>query len=177
MFKTPAKYADRDRSTRDGNVARADTWDYPKGTKLDAMTEQHHKEAVQVENILKKFRDTGVITHTNQHEGQYGNFVDAQTFAIAHQNVAEAKSMFESLPSHIRNDMANSVENFLEFIHNPENRQAILDYGLSDAHLGPSEDNLQDQVPKYPDYPENLQAAPRVPPTTPPPDQPCDEGA
>ena len=139
------------------------------------LTEQHHREAVAIDNILRKYRKTGVITHTNSHEGSYMDYIGAPDYKEAMDAVAEANSLFESLPAHIRRDMDNSIEKFLDFVQDPDNREQILEYGLSDAHLGPAQDGQVDPVPKYPEYPESYQAAPRAPESPPsetPPETP-----
>ena len=63
----------------------------------------------------------------------------APEFQEAQNIIAEAKSMFETVPSRIRSDFKNDPELFIAFMQNPKNREAIEDYGLDASHLHQSE--------------------------------------
>ena len=101
----------------------------------ETMTEQHHAEKCEIHNIMKRYQQTGVVDHVAQYQGTYNNFIDAPSFKEALDQVAEAQSMFESLPSSLRADMQNDPSVFLEFIQNPDNIEAIAAYGLDTSHL------------------------------------------
>ncbi|AXL14600.1 internal scaffolding protein [Microviridae sp.] len=105
--------------------------------KHPSMTEQAHKEDVCIQNILRKSRKTGIITHVNQYKGEYLNMIDAPNFQEYQNILAEASSMFESVPSHIRQDFDNDPAKYLAFMQNPENFDEIEKYGLDASHLTP----------------------------------------
>lgn len=101
----------------------------------ESMTEQCHADEVKIQNIMKKYRDTGVIEHVNQYQGMYSDMINAPDFAEAQMQIAEAKSMFETVPAHIRSDFDNDPQKFIAFMQEPENVEAIQEYGLDASHL------------------------------------------
>lgn len=115
-----------------------------KGSK--SLTEQHHKSEVKIQNIMKKHQATGLITHTSQYAGEYSNMVNAPDFMEAQLVIAEAKSMFESVPAHIRKEFANDPAQFLKFMQDEENREKIEAFGLDTTHL-PEQMDIEDAPP------------------------------
>lgn len=102
---------------------------------VPSMTEQTHKDEVKIQNILKKYQQTGVLKHVNQYQGTYMDMASAPDFQEAQFIIAEAQSMFETVPSHIRDDFQNNAKQFLNFIQNPNNKEAIEAYGLDTSHF------------------------------------------
>ena len=99
-----------------------------------SMTKQAHKGECDINNILKKFRDQGVITHRNTFEGNYGDFTNVPlSYHDAMNQVREADEMFQSIPAHVRAEFQNDPGKFLEFVQNPENAQRMYDLGLSNS--------------------------------------------
>ncbi len=115
-----------------------------KGAK--SRTEQSHKNDVSIHRILDKYRKTGVIDHVNQHQGTYGNFLGRPDFIRANLLIAEANSMFESVPAHIRKDFDNDAGKFLDFMHTEENREKMEEYGLNTSHLPVTETAQPDAI-------------------------------
>lgn len=105
-----------------------------------SMTEQSHKDEVDIQRIMRKFKKTGVLTHVAAHKGTYGDYASAPDYQEAQNIIANAKSLFESVPSHIRSDMDNDPQKFVDFMQNEDNRDAIEAYGLSSSHLPPCEE-------------------------------------
>ena len=105
------------------------------------LTEQSHLEKVKINYILKQYQDTGVVNHVAQYAGQYGDFLGIPDFKEAQDKIAEAKSMFETVPATIRQDFDNDPAQFVEFMSNPDNIEAIEEYGLDASHLVLSNDN------------------------------------
>ena len=99
-----------------------------------SMTKQAHKGECDINNILKKFRDQGVITHRNTFEGNYGDFTEVPlSYHDAMNQVREADEMFQSIPAHVRAEFQNDPGKFLEFVQNPQNAQKMYDLGLSNS--------------------------------------------
>jgi phage internal scaffolding protein len=100
-----------------------------------SLTEQSHKAACDIHNIMRQSQKTGMINHLAQHEGQYMDLANRPTFQEANNIIAKAKSTFETVPAKIREQFHNDPGEFLEFIQTPENRAQMLEMGFSDAHL------------------------------------------
>lgn len=105
----------------------------------ESMTEQSHKDECDIHIILRKFEKTGMITHVAAHAGTYGDYTDALGFQEAQNVIAEAASMFESVPAKIREQFENDAGKFLDFIQNDENREQMEEMGFDTSHLTPLE--------------------------------------
>lgn len=101
---------------------------------------------------MRKYERTGVIEHVNEHKGTYGNYVGVPDYNEAQNIIADAKSLFESVPAKIRADMHNDPAEFIEFMQNAENREKIEAYGLDSSHLPPVEPTVPLE-PRGPDTP------------------------
>lgn len=91
----------------------------------DSMTEQSHKSACDINNIMARYTKTGTLDHVRRYEGQYLD-IPPGDFQEAENRVAEAKSMFEELPSQVRLHFSNDTSKFLEFCATQPNPPAQL---------------------------------------------------
>lgn len=96
----------------------------------EQLTEQSHAQSADIGFIIDKFTRTGVLDHNRQYAGQYGDFLDAPDYLEAHNAIAEANNMFESLPPDIKSQFPRGTPEFLEFIKNPKNNEALAELGL-----------------------------------------------
>ena len=99
------------------------------------MTEQCHKDSCDMHVILKKFEKTGILEHVSKHAGTYNDYINAPDFREAMTLLAEAEQMFETVPAKIRKKFGNDPAEYLEFMQNPENYEAIKEMGLDPSHL------------------------------------------
>lgn len=100
-----------------------------------SLTEQHHKDACDIHNILKRAQQTGVMEHMAKYEGTYGTMPSGDEFH-AHMNALKAaESMFESVPSFLRNRFENDPAKFLDYISNNKNYDEMEKQGFDVSHL------------------------------------------
>ena len=94
-------------------------------------TKQSFKAECDINNIMKRYQQSGVIQHLKEGEPQ---FVDATgyDYQSAMQIVAQARSMFEQLPAHTRARFENNPAKLLDFAHDPANIQEAVQMGLVD---------------------------------------------
>lgn len=97
------------------------------------LTEQNHKDDVDINNILAKYQKTQTLEHRNEYRGEYG-FATSQTYEEAMQVVAKATSMFEDLPSHMRQRFNHDPGNFLQFVQNDKNAKEMVKMGLAENY-------------------------------------------
>lgn len=76
-----------------------------------------------------------MIHHVNNMQGKYTDYPTAIEFHDMQNIIAQAKSMFESIPSNIRAKFENDPAKFLDYANNPENREEMLEMGFSVEHL------------------------------------------
>jgi len=90
----------------------------------DGRTKQSFKDETDVNNIIAKHTRMGTLSHLEQWGGQYGDWSNFD-FQEAQNQIANANTMFEQLPSAVRKRFANSPEKFLEYVNNPENSEDL----------------------------------------------------
>lgn len=95
----------------------------------EVVTEQHHKDDCNVNNIMARFRKTGAIDHVKEHGGNYRE-CDSLSYHESLTIVANAQSMFNDLPSHLRKKFNNKPSEFLDFVQNPDNEAEMGKLGL-----------------------------------------------
>ena len=96
----------------------------------ETMTKQSFREECDINNIMAKFQVTGMATHINEHQPQYG-FATSHQFFESMQIVAKANTMFEELPSSIRAKFRNDPAQFLDFVQDPNNAEELREMGLA----------------------------------------------
>lgn len=101
------------------------------------MCEQAHKDECDMHVILRKQKKTGILNHTNQYAGTYGDFSSAPEYQEAQNLIADAASMFETVPAFIRAQFNNDAMQFVEFMQNNKNIEDIEAMGLDSSHLTP----------------------------------------
>jgi len=98
----------------------------------DALTEQSHKNECDINLILAQFMQTGLMPNMKNNNPQYGDVSEIDFQDIQNQ-LANAKTLFEELPEHVKDQFDNEPFKFLQFAENPENNQALVDMGLANA--------------------------------------------
>lgn len=150
--------------------------DYEPG---DQLTEQTHEQASDINHIIDRYTRTGILDHNSQYAGQYGDFVDAPDYIEAQTLLADANSMFESLPGEIRQQFPQGTPQFLQFVNDPDNAEHMKALGLySDAEDWQNEqEELDVEIPKKPVYgkPEPLKGVKKEEDSPEPPQDPTKE--
>ena len=117
----------------------------------EKFTEENHAAEADINFIVDQFTRTGVLSHNMQHEGQYGDFVSGDVYELAQDAIANANTMFESLPQAVRQQFPQGTGQFLDFINDAENRDEIEALGLTTSHLPDLE------VQPVPSVPDNVE--------------------
>lgn len=96
-----------------------------------SLAKQSERDICDINKILKKHAQTGIITHTNKFQGTYDDLPTGHDYHSALNKVLEAEESFNSLTSEIRSTFNNDPAKFLEFAQNPANGQQLIDMGLA----------------------------------------------
>jgi len=96
----------------------------------DGLTEQNHKDETDINQIVRKYNKTGLIDHLNQFEKQYGDMT-GYDYQDAMNTIAAANTMFEGLPSAIRNKFDNDPAKFINFVDDEANADKLVEMGLA----------------------------------------------
>jgi len=94
-----------------------------------SLVEGHHKNDVDINNIMQKYRVTGFL-ESNAHEAQYGDFTNATDFHDMKNRIIDAESDFAKLPSYLRTRFNNDPGELLAFLDDPENFSEGQELGL-----------------------------------------------
>jgi len=105
--------------------------------KTITMTEQGHKEECDVNNIIKKYDATGLITHVSQFEAAYGD-VSSIDFKDSLDLQIRIGAKFNELPSNIRKRFDNQPLLYLQFLEDPKNLEESITLGLRSNITKPS---------------------------------------
>ena len=98
----------------------------PKGIK---PAKQEFKADTDLNTIMRKFQKTGAIDHSKIHQGSYGIASPVQLHEALNL-VNTAETMFNELPSSLRNKFENNAEKFLAFVQDDKNYDEARNLGL-----------------------------------------------
>lgn len=96
----------------------------------DTMTQQNFKDECDINTIMSKYRENGVLEHVTRFRGQYGELPDEVDYHNSANLVLEAEEMFAALPAKVRNHCDNDPAKFLQMVHDPERRDELEQLGL-----------------------------------------------
>jgi len=102
-----------------------------------SLTKQAPKAECDVNNILKKFRNTGAVTHVAQRTPYFGDVSLVESYQQGQNVILQAKQNFDSLPSRVRARFANDPLNMMKFLSDKANLKEAVQLGLVKLKLDP----------------------------------------
>lgn len=96
-----------------------------------SLTIQSQKKECDINLLVSKYKQGGIISHVNNMQAQYGDLT-GYDFHEYQNKIASAISSFEALPSRVRNRFQNDPALFLDFMNNPENLHEMVELGLAE---------------------------------------------
>lgn len=96
-----------------------------------SMTKQSHKDECNINLIIKRHDSTGLLTHVRNMSPTYGE-VTGDDFRDSMEKVIAAEQAFGELPSGLRKEFQNDPALFLDFVHDPENQDRMVELGLAE---------------------------------------------
>jgi len=106
----------------------------------EGRTKQSHKSECDINVIMARYMQTGVIDFVTKHQPHYGD-VTALDYTTAMNQIAQAQSMFHELPSSVRNRFENNPAAFLDFVQDPRNAAEAHEMGLMRPDYQPPKPN------------------------------------
>ena len=103
---------------------------HTKTFELPSRAKQSFRDECDINTIMAKYEKTGLIDHNARYRGEYADVTGALELQEALQVVEDANDAFDSLTAKIRKRFDNNPENFLRFVTNPENKEAMHEMGL-----------------------------------------------
>lgn len=125
----------------------------------EAMTKQAFADEVNINNIISKYKQTGVLPNSARSAlAQFGDFSEVPSYQDALNTVMLAQDVFAELPSAVRNRFSNDPGEMLAFLNNSNNREEAIKMGLIDPSTGRAPAPTEAQEPTSP--PAKAPAAP-----------------
>lgn len=101
---------------------------YPTG---ETLTQQQFKDESDVNQIMKKYKATGTITHVrNASTGAYMDLTEAPSYQDALHVIIQAEQAFEQVPAEIRNRFNHDPQKFIDFLSDEKNNEEAIKLGL-----------------------------------------------
>jgi len=98
-------------------------------TDAGSVVEGHHKNEVDINQIMQKYRVTGFL-ESNAQEANYGDFSNATDFHDMKNRIIDAESDFARLPSYLRTRFNNDPAQLLAFLEDPQNLSEARELGI-----------------------------------------------
>jgi phage internal scaffolding protein len=99
----------------------------------ETRTEQSHKAEVDINNIVKRAGNMELIAKVNALQNFVYDDVTGNDFQESMNAILRAKEAFTSVPSGIRRQFDNDPAKFMDFVHNPDNADKLVEMGLANA--------------------------------------------
>lgn len=94
-------------------------------------TQQQYKDECDINNIVKKYDDTGHITHIRKNGvGVFGDFSQLQDYQGMLDTVIAAQDSFMLLPAEVRTRFRNDPGYLIDFLNDEKNYDEALALGL-----------------------------------------------
>lgn len=94
------------------------------------ITDDTFKNECDINYIMKKYQQTGVLPHTADKMAQYLDVSDVPSLEQAYEQIQQAQELFMELPSALRKRLNNDPRNLVDYISDPENKQELIKLGV-----------------------------------------------
>lgn len=103
----------------------------------ESMTQQQFKAECDVNNILAKYKRTGMLSHIQKHQGNFGDFSSIEDYQTSLGKLMQAQQSFESLPSELRAKFDNDPAQLISFLSDEKNNAEAVKIGLKIERKAP----------------------------------------
>lgn len=97
------------------------------------LAQQQYKDACDVNVIMKKYEQTGVITHLKAQQGHYADLGAPADLLDAQMRVIRAQEAFMSLPAGLRAKCDHDASKFLKMLEDGSNDAELIKLGIIEA--------------------------------------------
>lgn len=113
-----------------------------------SMTKQSFKDECDINNIMRKYQNTGQLPAMIKSNPTYGDFSKVGSYQESLHVVMKAQEQFDALSSKIRRRFDNDPAKFLEFCNNKENREEMIELGLIEVKKEELKPIKKEETPK-----------------------------
>jgi phage internal scaffolding protein len=97
-----------------------------------SMTKQEFVRECDVNNVIKQYKTSGMVSHINAKaaQGAYTDLPDSVDFQESLHTIMVAEKAFMTLPAKVRDRFGQDPAEFLAFLSNPENADEARKLGM-----------------------------------------------
>lgn len=104
-----------------------------------SMTKQSFEKECDINEIVKRFERSGLVTHLADKVGFYGDVASVPDYQSSLNIVARAGEYFAALPASIRERFGNDPGQLVEFLNDPGNKAEAIELGILEKEKAPGE--------------------------------------
>ena len=83
---------------------------------LPSKTDPSYKEDCDANEIMRRFKRTGMVTHLAKIKGKFADVSDVPDLLEGMERIEEAKDLFLNIPAKIRKKFDNDVSKFYQYL-------------------------------------------------------------
>lgn len=102
-----------------------------------SLTIQSDAPEADIQLILKKYREVGIIDNLNLTEASFMDVTEFTDFADLMRQTKIAENEFMKLPSKVREIFNHDVANWLDTAHDEEKRASLIEAGIIEPEQQP----------------------------------------
>lgn len=123
----------------------------------ETTTQQHFKNQVDINEIMRKARKTGIRPMAAHQVPMYGDFSEVGSYHEALMKIEEAQDRFMQFPASIRSRFKNDPEELFKFLESEDNRKEAIELGLIESPEKPIMvgDPIPEKPAELPEDPKN----------------------
>ena len=118
-----------------------------------SLAKQSFKDECDINKIMLRYEQTGILEHAREHQGRYGDFLDVPTYQEALNGIQDAQEAFMSLPATVRDRFENEPAQFLAFAQEKKNFDELVEMGLAERPKADREVIAPKEKPKASETP------------------------
>ncbi len=118
---------------------------------LPSETVQADSEKADINKILKRYKEIGIIDQLNITEAMFPDVTEIGDFQDVMQTARAAEMEFMKLPSKVREIFKHDVANWLDTAHDQEKRTSLIEEGVIEPIEKPASTPAPDPDPGIPD--------------------------
>lgn len=92
-----------------------------------SLTKQSFKDSCDVNNIVKRWTDTGIVAHTSISKASFGDFSSSDDYFSALNKVSAVDDLFFDLPAVVRSHFSNDPSKLLDFVKGDNDFPALYE--------------------------------------------------
>lgn len=128
------------------------------------MAKQSFKDECNINNIMSKYANTGLIDHVQKVQGSYGDFTSVADYQLSLNQVIDAQNAFDELPAALRKRFGNNPSQLMEFLSDASNQDEAVKLGLIEPKSPPPQPEKKAAPPPSGESETPPKKAPEAPP-------------